>query len=289
MSMRFFDCHSHWATRKGYLFRSPADLAQQEKIWKTPVEYFTEDGQADYFRRNDVRAILDISWIKELPLDEMRAYHDYVLEVQSRHRDVMFGQWLQFDPRRHGRAALAEFRRCLDKQAGFVGLCVNGQVTGVPASEPDWDPFYKLSIEVRAPVMILCGLTGIGQGQRGGKGYVLEDGHPRHIDRVAARFPELDVLAARPAWPWQDDMLAVLRHKANVSYELHGWGPKRLSPALKKEIRGRLQDRVMVGCDFPVLRYEKVLADWASEGYPPEILEKVLWRNAERYFAGRQA
>lgn len=289
MSMRFFDCHSHWATRKGYLFRSPEDLAQQERIWKTPVQYFTEDEQAEYFRRNGVRAILDISWIKELPLEEMRAYHDYVLEVQARHRDVMFGQWLQFDPRRHGRAALAEFRRCLDKKAGFVGLCVNGQVTGVPASEPDWDPFYKLSIEVGAPVMILCGLTGIGQGQRGGKGYVLEDGHPRHIDRVAARFPELDVLAARPAWPWQDDMLAVLRHKANVSYELHGWGPKRLSPALKKEIRGRLQERVMVGCDFPVLRYEKVLADWTSEGYPPEILEKVLWRNAERYFGPRQA
>ena len=35
-----------------------------------------------------------------------------------------------------------------------------------------------------------------------------------------------------------------------------------------------------------VLRYEKVIADWQAEGYPPEVLEKVLHRNAEHYFAG---
>ena len=37
---------------------------------------------------------------------------------------------------------------------------------------------------------------------------------------------ELKILAGRPAWPWQDDMLAVLLHKSNVQYELHGWSPK---------------------------------------------------------------
>ena len=129
--------------------------------------------------------------------------------------------------------------------------------------------------------MIMTGLTGIGQGAKGGHGIILDDGHPRHIDFVAARYPELRVLAARPAYPWQDEMIAVLLHKANVaSYELHGWGPRQYSPALKKAIAGRLADRVMFGCDFPVLRYEKVMADWNAEGYSREVLEKVLYRNA---------
>jgi hypothetical protein len=44
-----------------------------------------------------------------------------------------------------------------------------------------------------------------------------------------------------------------------------------------------MQDRIMFGCDFPVLRYEKVIADWQAE-YPPEVLDKVLHANAERYF-----
>ena len=285
---RIFDCHSHWATEKGYLFRTERERAQQEKIWRTPFQLFGEDEQAAYFRAQRARVILDISWIKDLPLEQMAAYHDYVFDVQQKHRDVMFGQWLQFDPRRHGREAVREFQRCVDKRAGFVGLCVNGQVTGVPASEPDWDPFYKASIDAKLPVMILCGLTGIGQGLRGGKGIVLDDGHPRHIDRVAARYPELRILAARPAWPWQDEMIAIMLHKSNVDYELHGWGPKQFTPALKKEIARRFQDRVMFGCDFPVLRYEKVIADWVAEGYGEEVLEKVLYRNAEGYFPGAE-
>jgi predicted TIM-barrel fold metal-dependent hydrolase len=282
--MKIFDCHSHWATEKGYIFRTEAERAQQEKVWRTPFRLFGEDEQAEYFRKNNVRVILDISWIKELPLEEMRPYHDYIFDVQQKHRDVIFGQWLQFDPKRHGKAALQEFQRCVDKQAGFVALNVNGQVTGVPASDPSWDPFYETSMDAGLPVMIMCGLTGIGQGHPGGRGIRLDDGHPRHIDDVAARYPNLRILAARPGWPWQDEMIAILLHKANVSYELHGWGPKQFTPALKKEIRGRMQDRIMFGCDFPVLRYEKVIADWQAEGYPPEVLEKVLHANAERYF-----
>jgi predicted TIM-barrel fold metal-dependent hydrolase len=91
-------------------------------------------------------------------------------------------------------------------------------------------------------------------------------------------------LAARPAYPWQDEMIAVLLHKANVSYELHGWSPKHFTDSLKKEIRGRLQDRVMFGCDFPVLKYEKLVKRYREEGYSEEILEKILSRNAEAYF-----
>jgi len=281
---QFFDCHSHWATEKGYLFRTQAERDQQKKIWQTDFQIFTEDEQAQYFRDQNVQTILDISWIKELSLEEMKPYHDYVFDVQARHRDVMFGQWMQFDPRRHGIKAVTEFERCVEKRVGFVGLCVNGQVTGVPASDPLWDPFYEASIDAGSPVMILAGLTGIGQGLPGGKGIVLDDGHPRHIDRVAARYPELKILAARPAWPWQDEMLAILLHKPNVSYELHGWGPKQFTPALKKEIGRRMQDRVMFGCDFPVLRYEKVIQDWCAEGYSEVVLEKILCTNAQRYF-----
>jgi hypothetical protein len=30
---------------------------------------------------------------------------------------------------------------------------------------------------------------------------VLDDGHPRYIDAVAAKFPQLKILAIRPAYP----------------------------------------------------------------------------------------
>jgi len=280
---KFFDCHSHWGTKRGYIFRTEAELAQQEKIWNTKATFFTDDEMMSYMRKNGVRTILDLSFTKFLPIEEMRLHHDYAFDMQRANPDVIFGHWLQFDPRR-ALESIREFDRARSADAGFIGLAVNGQVTGVPASDPLWDPFYQLALESNTPIMLLTGLTGIGQGLPGGGGYRLEDGHPRHIDHVASRYPDLKVLAARPAWPWQDDMLAIMRHKPNVTYELHGWGPKQFSSELKRAIAGRMQDRIMVGCDFPVLRYEKVIADWHDQEYAPEVVEKVLYRNAEAYF-----
>ena len=282
--MKIFDCHSHWGTKRGYIFRTEEQLAQQEKIWKTKATFFTEQEQVDYFRKSNAKVILDLSVTKFLPIEEIRNLHDYALDLQRANPDVIVGHWLQFEPRRTIES-IREFDRVLAACKGFIGLCVNGQVTRVPANDPAWDPFYQLSIEANRPIMILTGLTGIGQGLPGGDGYILDHGHLRHIDEVAARYPKLNVLAARPAYPWQDEMLAILAHKPNVSYELHGWGPRQFAPALKKAIAGRLQDRVMFGCDFPVLRYEKVVADWTSEGYSQDVLDKVLFKNAERYFA----
>jgi predicted TIM-barrel fold metal-dependent hydrolase len=36
-----------------------------------------------------------------------------------------------------------------------------------------------------------------------------------------------------------------------------------------------------------VLRYEKVIEDWRSEGYSEEVLRKVLRDNAVAYFSAR--
>ena len=285
--MRVFDCHSHWSTERGYVFQDPAERANQEKIWRTRAVFETEQEMADTFRRNHVRTVLDLAltlWMDDL--DEIRAIHDYAFAVARDHRDVIFGHWLSFNPE-IGREGIREFERALAADAGFVGFGIVGQTRGgYPASDPIWDPFYKLSIDAGIPVLIHCGLTGIGQGMPGGKGILLDHGHPRHIDAVAARFPELRILAARPAFPWQEEMIAILLHKANVHYELHGWSPKTLPPALVREIGGRLQDRIMFGCDYPVLKFEMMIDRWQGLGLPDAVLEKVFHRNAEAYFPG---
>jgi uncharacterized protein len=284
--MRIFDCHSHWSTRRGYVFQTPEELANQEKVWGTKADFQTEQEMTDTFRRNNVRVMMDLATTVLYPMniDEIRAAHDYTFEVQRKHSDVIFGHWLSLNPRL-GKEAIKEYERAVAAKAGFIGFGIIGQTKdGFPASDPIWDPFYKTSIDANIPVLIHSGLTGIGQGLPGGRGIVLDHGHPRHIDLVAARFPELKILAARPAYPWQDEMIAILLHKGNVHYELHGWSPKAFSPALKREIGGRLQDRVMFGCDYPVLKYEMMVERWRSLGYSEAVLEKVMYRNAETYF-----
>ena len=190
-AMRLFDCHSHWSTKRGYIFQSEDELASQERIWGTKASFQTEQEMTDAFRRNNVRVMMDlaVTVLSPMTIDEIRALHDYTFEVQRQHSDVIFGHWLSFDPRL-GKEAIREYERAVAAKAGLIGFGIIGQAKdGFPASDPIWDPFYKTSIDAGVPVLIHCGLTGIGQGAPGGRGIVLDDGHPRHIDKVAARFP----------------------------------------------------------------------------------------------------
>jgi predicted TIM-barrel fold metal-dependent hydrolase len=237
----------------------------------------------DEIRAAGVRTILDFGFTKFLPIEEARELHDYAFEMQRTYPDLIIGNWFHFQPEL-GKPALDEFRRCLAADSGFVGLAVSGS-GGVPADDAAYDPFYDLCIEAGVPALIFVGTTGLGSGLPGGKGIVLENCHPRHLDRVAGRYPELKIIAARPAWPWQSEMIAVLLHKANVQYELHGWSPKYLTDELKREIPRRLQDRVMFGADYPLLSYERLVADWKSLGFSDGVLQKIFHDNAARFLA----
>lgn len=274
--------HSHWGTKRGYPMQSAEDLALQKSTWNSEAKFLTEQEMCDYFRTQKVKAILDLGFPRFLPVEEMRVYHDYGFAVQREHPDVVIGHWLHFDPR-IGLDGVRELRRCADAAPGFLGLCVAGSGT-VPASHPSYDPYYKLCIEAKLPVLICVGTTAYGSGARGGLGVLLEDSHPRHLDYVAANYPDLTLIAGRPGWPWQSETNAVLLHKRNVWYELHGWSPKYHDPSLRHEITRRLKDRIMFGADYPLISYERLESDWRAEGYPEEIIEKVFYKNAESFF-----
>lgn len=282
MNTPAIDMHSHFGTKKGYLWKGPKDISAAEKHYRFHVEYRTEKEQAAYFRKNNVQVILDMGFPGHLPLEEAREYHDYAGQVCRDDPDVILGSWISLDPGL-GRKGVQEFERCL-KYQGAVGYTVMGTSMGLPPNDKRFWPFYQLCIEAKAPVLINVGFTGQGAGHPGGKGLLLEHCHPRYVDEIAATFPELTIIAGRPAWPWQDEMIAVLLHKPNVWNELHGWPPKYFPPQLKWDISRRLQDKVMLGCDYPIWSYERLFGDWEAEGYPPAILEKVFHKNAERLF-----
>jgi uncharacterized protein len=282
--MRLFDLHSHWGTRRGYVLRTPEALARQEKTWNSTPRYDTEDEMAAYFRATGVRTILDFGFTKSLPLEEVIPFHDYAMEVQKSHADVIYGNWLQIDPLLGPRGA-GELQRCIDSSAGFVSYCISAAGMGYPASDPIYAPFLEVVQAVNVPVLVLVGYTGAGAGLPGGGGVKLDLCHPRYIDELAIAWPKLKIIAGRPAWPWQDEMIAVMLHKPNVWNELHGWSPKYLTDALRREIRGRLKDRVLFGADYPLFRYERLVSDWRNLGYDDAILERVFFRNAEALFA----
>ena len=281
--MKMIDIHSHWGTRRGYTLRTPEELAQQKRTWNSEPAYATEDEMAEYFRRSDVKVVLDFGFTKTMPVDEIAAVHDYGFATERAHPDAILGHWLHIDPHT-GVDGVRELRRCIDAAPGFLGFAVSGSGSG-PASDPVWAPFYRLCIEAGIPVLVFVGTTGLGAGLPGGRGILLDDCHPRHLDFVAARFPDLRIVAARPGWPWQTETIAVLLHKRNIWYDLHGWSPKYFTADLKHEIPRRLRERVMFGADYPLFTYERLERDWRALGLPEDVLQDVMHDNAERFLA----
>jgi len=280
--MPLFDLHSHWGTEKHYPLRGKAQQAKQFDIWRTECKFWEKGDMARYFRDSDVRVMLDLGFTREMPLDEVRLLHDEMIAYQRENPDVVLGNWLQVAAD-SGRAGIDEIERVRAAKAGLTGLAVSGVGNRRHITDPSLRPFYEYCVDSRTPVMFFVGYTGIGAGLPGGNGLLLEWSHPRYIDEVAATYPTLEIVAARSAWPWQSEMIAILLHKPNVWAEFHGVSPKRLTEELKREIRGRLKHKVMYGNDFPMLHYEKIVGDWKAEGYPDDVLERIFFRNAEAF------
>ena len=283
--MQIFDLHSHWGTRRGYVLRTPEQLAQQKRTWNSEPAYVTEEAMAAYLRQHEVQTILDFGFTKSMPVAEVRAYHDYAVDVQATYPDAIFGHWLQIDPRT-GREGVAEFERVAAASRGFIGICVSAPGMGFPADDPIYDPFYEASVAMRRPVLVLVGTTGSGAGLRGGGGVRLDLSHPRYVDSLSVRFPDLTIIAGRNPWPWPEDMIAVLLHKPDVYLELHGWSPKYLPDALQREITRRLKHKIMFGADYPLFTYERLVADWRALGFDDATLARVFRENALALFAG---
>jgi predicted TIM-barrel fold metal-dependent hydrolase len=248
------------------------------------MAFVSEEEQAAQFRRANARVMLDFAYTYTMDVGAVREQHDYAFDYARNHPDVVLGNWIGIDPSKPDH--VKEFERCLSDGPGLVGLSLHpfSPDAGLP-DEPAWENVLHLCVEARRPVLMLVGMTGLGAGTRGGMGITLDSCHPRYVDRIAARYPDLNVIAARVAWPWQSEMIAVALHKANVFLELHGWSPRYYPDELKREIGKRLRKRVFFGADYPMLSHEHLADEWRAQGFAPDVLDDVFHRNAEAFLA----
>ncbi|MEK7847964.1 MAG: amidohydrolase family protein [Chloroflexota bacterium] len=278
--MRAIDSHIHFSTEKGYLVKDPKVIEAMEKYYRTKVVMKTDEEMAQDFIKLDIRAIL-------LPIDcETNTGwpwcgNDYAASMVKRFPQAFIGSFAGIDPWK-GEKALQELDRAV-KQLGMIGVKFQQCVQGFFPDDRRFYPIYEKCVELKVPVLFHVGTTGAGAGLPGGGGFRLKWTKPiPHIDDVAADFPELTIICAHPAWPWQEEMIAVLLHKPNVYNDLSGWSPKYFPDTLKREIGGRLQDKMLYGSDYPEIPPQRWLADFEALGYKPDIMEKVLYKNTIR-------
>jgi len=278
--MKAIDVHAHLSIKEMMGDCMSKYNEAMEKFYKFKLEFKTEDQMAEDFRKADVKAIL-VGWDAETASGLPAFSNDKLAQIIKNHPDVYIGGFAGIDPWK-GEMAIKEAERCI-KELGFIGLKFQQTVQAFFPNDRRFYPLWEKCVELKAPVQFHTGVTGVGGGLPGGMGIHLKYTQPiPYLDDLAADFPDLTIIACHPSWPWQEEMLAVLQHKANVYNELSGWSPKYFSESLKREINGRLQDKFMFGSDYPAISHERLFKDWEAGGFKDEVLEKIFIKNAQR-------
>jgi hypothetical protein len=232
---------------------------------------------ADHYRERDGRAVL-LAWDAQTATGQRPLTNEFVARMVKEHPDVFLG-FGSVDPLR-GAAAVAGVHQAA--RLGMHGLKFHPPAQRFSPSDRRVYPVWDVAQALGLPVLVHTGYTAMGAGLPGGGGIELAYGDPMALDRVAADFPDLTIVLAHPSWPWVEQGIAVARHKQNVWLELSGWSPKLFPDSLREAIRGPLADRTVFGSDFPFLTPDKWLADFDALGFPDDVAEKIVLKNAER-------
>lgn len=195
----------------------------------------------------------------------------------AEHADVLI-PFASIDPAK-GAPGAREARR-LAEEFGVRGFKFHPSLQGFFPNDRVAFPLYEVLQELGLPAIFHTGQTGIGARVRGGGGIRLKYSNPMCIDDVAVDFPDLRIIMAHPAFPWQDEALAVATHKPNVYIDLSGWSPKYFPPQLIRYANTLLKDKVLFGSDYPLITPDRWLADFEGLDIKPDVRPRILKRNA---------
>jgi hypothetical protein len=250
-----------------------------EKFFRATVPVREMDEVARLYEEIDITGVL-LAWDAETATGLPPLTNDEVADVVKKYPGRFLG-FASVDPWK-GRRAIDEIERAIT-ELGMIGAKFHPGIQAFYPSDSRFYPLYEKITTLGVPALFHTGTNGLGAGTPGGMGVKMDYTRPIYLDTVAADFPELTIIGAHPAWPWHEEMLAIIGHKSNVFMDLSGWSPKYIPQAIMDEARRRLQDRILFGSDYPFILPDRWLADFdALKGFSPEVKQKILHDNAAR-------
>ena len=161
-----------------------------------------------------------------------------------------------------------EIERCL--AAGLKGMKIHPDTQYVNADDPRMMRIYEM-IEGRASLILHAG------------DYRYDYSHPRRIKNICRTFPQLKVNAAHfGGWSIPDLAVEYMFDEAcfmDCSSTFAFVGAKRA----KELIRIEGADRILFGSDFPMWEPTSELEFLRKLELTDGEMEKILWKNAERF------
>jgi predicted TIM-barrel fold metal-dependent hydrolase len=260
-------------------------LAAAAKYFKGDPYHPTVPQIAEDYRSQRMAAVV-FTVDSELTTGHPTLSNEEIAEAAAEHPDVLipFGS---IDPAR-GVAGVRAARRLVEEH-GVRGFKFHPSIQAFEPNDRRHYPLYDELQSLGVPALFHTGQTGIGSGLPGGRGIKLRYSDPMLLDDVAADFPDLTIIMAHPSVPWQDAAIAVAQHKANVYIDLSGWSPKYFPPQLVRAASSLLRDKVLFGSDYPLIRPDRWIRDFAALDVKDEVRPLIMKENAIRALGLRGA
>ncbi|MDG5758224.1 amidohydrolase family protein [Natronococcus sp. A-GB1] len=276
---RAIDTHAHQPTSEflhdagGQMMKDAADrfgADLETDTYENMIEQYHEAGVG--------RAVL-LGWDAETNTGNPPVPNDYVAEVRDEYSDFFIG-FGSVDPLKDD--CVEEAIRCVE-DLDLSGFKFQQIAQGFDPSAPEHEELWATIEDLDVPVVFHGGNSTLGACSPGGRGLKIKYGNPMLIDDVAANYPDLQILIAHPAYPWEKEQLAICQQKGNVYMDLSGWMPKYIDDQVLHYAKTLLSEKVMFGTDYPMLEPGRWLEQFAELGFDEELQRRILWENAEEF------
>ncbi|WP_435332900.1 amidohydrolase family protein [Haloarchaeobius sp. TZWWS8] len=276
---RIIDTHAHQPTEE-FLFTAGGEMMQDaaKRFGKEMVPNSYDEMVEEYRAVGIDKAVL-LGWDAETNTGNPPVPNEYVAEVRDEYDDFFIG-FGSVDPLKDD--CVEEARRCVE-DLDLVGFKFQQIAQGFDPSDPEHDELWDTIEDLGVPCVFHGGNSTLGACAPGGRGLKIKYGDPMLLDDVAAEHPELQILIAHPAFPWEKEQLAICQQKGNVYMDLSGWMPAYIDEQVLHYAKTLLKDKVMFGTDYPMLDPAKWLHQFAELDFPEEVQRKILWENAEEF------
>jgi len=204
----------------------------------------------------------------------------YVADYVAAHADTLFG-FLSLDPTQPGWEDELRFGH---QQLKLRGIKLLPMYAGFRPDEPRLDALWGYAQRHQLPVLLHTGTTFIAQAP-------LECTLPRHLDAVAARFPDVRIIMAHLGHPYEGECVVTARKHPHVYADISAlhYRPLQFYHSLMLVQEYGIWDKVIFGTDYPFTNVDatltglrslnQMLAGTALPRLNEEAIERMIYRD----------
>jgi uncharacterized protein len=249
-------------------------LYGMRELFNTPFDELVAE-----MERFGVRGIIQAEYESS---GESRQWNDRVAELVGRRPDLFVGGIATVEP---GQPDLIEELDRAHDELGLRGVVFQPGFLRVYPTDERCNAIYEYCARREVPVTMHTGVNFTLDGS-------IDYGRPLWVDRVACDYPDLVIVCNHGGWPWVNEAIAVAWKHRNVYLEFGAIAPKYMADPrggwqpMPHWMRTQLRDQVLLGTDWPMLRYERLVEELPLLELGDKAEAAYLRDNAARVIEG---